>query len=447
MRQRLAVVDEHQLLLRRIAPQQIQQRRLLAAGAHRRPPFRQRTPVRCVGVARGKPLHRRRRGRRRRSRGGQQVMQRQPVPPRTAVGGKQARQFGEIAVSVTLAGLSVHPYGRGMAARQPQRHGGTGVADHRVAHQFAQAFGIGRPPRLARRHVGGAEFLERLEDARLQQCQEVVELGQVVLHRRRRQQQQKALVQPVHQLVALAGAVAEVVRLVDDDEVEVPVDQPLGVLAPACHRQRGDQPGLAPEALGIVAQQRVVGAGARDVELVLQLFAPLPDERRRHQHQHALGHAAQQVFLQHHPGLDGLAEPDLVRQQHPAAEPLQHLAHALHLVGERFDAAQMRKAQQFVETLRQAEMAEPLPQSIPATVRPRRAAASPPARAPDRVRSRTGCRCPAAATPAVGRACRRSRAPAPCAAAPPAGSWPQASTSLCFRPSSRAAGRPAAAAP
>ena len=145
-------------------------------------------------------------------------------------------------------------------------------------------------------------------------------------------------------------------------------------LAPACHRQRGDQPGLAPEALGIVAQQRIVRAGARDVELALQLFAPLPDERRRHQHQHALGHAAQQVFLQHHPGLDGLAEPDLVRQQHPAAEPLQYLAYGLHLVGERFDAAQMRQAQQLVEPLRQTEMAEPLPQPIPPTVRPRQAA-------------------------------------------------------------------------
>ena len=220
----------------------------------------------------------------------------------------------------------------------------------------------------------------------------------------------------------------------------------------ACSRRRATASeaisrGWLQKRSGSSRNSRVVRAGARDVELVLQLFAPLPDERRRHQHQHALGHAAQQVFLQHHPGLDGLAEPDLVRQQHPAAEPLQHLAYGLHLVGERFDAAQMRQAQQLVETLRQAEMAEPLPQPIPPTVRPGRAVrcrqqgreiefdlerdVDVEQRQPRQWGGRVG----------------GSRAPAPCAAAPPAGPWPQASTSLCLRPSSRAAGRPAAGAP
>ena len=175
-----------------------------------------------------------------------------------------------------------------MAARQLQRDDGARVADHRVAHQLAQAFGIGRLARLARRHVGGAKLLQRLEDARLQQRQQVVELDQVVLHRRRRQQQQKALVQRVHQLVALARAVAQVVRLVDDDEIEVAADAG----ASACSRRRA----TASEAIrrfwlqnrfGSLAQQRVVGGRAGDVELGLQLLPPLPDQRRRRQHQHA----------------------------------------------------------------------------------------------------------------------------------------------------------------
>ena len=137
--------------------------------------------------------------------------------------------------------------------------------------------------------------------------------------------------------------------------------------------KRSDQALLAPEPVGIAAQQRVVGGRAGDVELGLQLLAPLPDQRRRRQHEHALDHAAQQVLLEHHAGLDGLAEPDLVGEQHPAAKLLEHLAHGLDLVPEGFDAAQMRQAEQLVEALRQAEMGEALAQPVPAAVAFRRA--------------------------------------------------------------------------
>ena len=147
------------------------------------------------------------------------------------------------------------------------------------------------------------------------------------------------------------------------------LDQALGVLASGVPApSEAIRRCWLQNALGIAAQQRVVGGGAGDVELGLQLLAPLPDQRRRHQHQHALGHAAQQVLLQHHPGLDGLAEPDLVGQQHPAAELLQHLAHGLDLIPEGLDPAQMRQAQQLVETLRQTEMGEALAQLVPAAI-------------------------------------------------------------------------------
>ena len=107
---------------------------------------------------------------------------------------------------------------------------------------------------------------------------------------------------------------------------------------------------------------------AGDVELGLQLLAPLPHQRRRRQHQHALDHAAQQVFLEHHAGLDSLAEPDFVRQQYAAAELFQHLAHGLDLMAEGFDPMQMGQAQQLVEALRQAEMGEALAQPVPSAV-------------------------------------------------------------------------------
>ena len=103
-----------------------------------------------------------------------------------------------------------------------------------------------------------------------------------------------------------------------------------------------------------------MGGRAGNVELGLELLPPLADERRRGQHEHAVDHAAQQILLEDHAGLDGLAEPDFIGEQHAAAKLLEHLAHGLDLVPEGFDAAQMRKAEQFVEALREAEMGEAL---------------------------------------------------------------------------------------
>jgi len=54
--ERLVVVDENQLLLIRIAPQQVQQGGLLAAIADRRPMLRQCLPVGVIGTATGEAL-------------------------------------------------------------------------------------------------------------------------------------------------------------------------------------------------------------------------------------------------------------------------------------------------------------------------------------------------------------------------------------------------------
>ena len=117
---------------------------------------------------------------------------------------------------------------------------------------------------------------------------------------------------------------------------------------------------LAPEPFRVAAQQPVVGGRAGNVELGLKLLPPLPDQRRRGQHEHAVDYAAQQILLEHHTGFDGLAEPDFVGEQNAAAKLLEHLAHGLDLVPEGFDAAQMRQAEQFVEALREAEMGKAL---------------------------------------------------------------------------------------
>ena len=86
---------------------------------------------------------------------------------------------------------------------------------------------------------------------------------------------------------------------------------------------------------------------------------------RRGQYQHALHHTAQHILLQYHPRFHSLPQAYLVRQQDPATELLQHLAHRLHLEPVGIHAVQLRQAQQFVEALQEVQMRE-----FPAQVKP-----------------------------------------------------------------------------
>ena len=55
MRERLARMDEDQLLLGRVAPNQVDERRLLAAGFDRRPPVGKFSPDWIAGISRRDP--------------------------------------------------------------------------------------------------------------------------------------------------------------------------------------------------------------------------------------------------------------------------------------------------------------------------------------------------------------------------------------------------------
>src|SRR5262252_10954394 len=157
-------------------------------------------------------------------------------------------------------------------------------------------------------------------------------------------------------------------RLVNDNEIEVMRQQVPGMLVAARLRNRCNYALLAPECVRITAQQRIVGGGARNIEFGLKLFPPLPDQRCRREDEHALDHAAQQIFLKHHASLDGFTEADLVGKQHPTAELLEHLADGLDLIPEGFDARQMGQAQQLVEALGEAQMSETFAKLVPGAV-------------------------------------------------------------------------------
>jgi hypothetical protein len=91
----------------------------------------------------------------------------------------------EVCVAACFGGIGHRPDGAGVPARQSEGRECSGVAHHGPAHQVAQTIAIDRFARFAWHHVGRPEILLGPENARLQQRQQIIQLDQIVLHRRR----------------------------------------------------------------------------------------------------------------------------------------------------------------------------------------------------------------------------------------------------------------------
>src|SRR5881409_4063268 len=102
--------------------------------------------------------------------------------------------------------------------------------------------------------------------------------------------------------------------------------------------QGGDDAWLRPEGRWILAQQGIVTGGKGHVELGRHLLLPLADQRRWRQDEHALDHATQEIFFEHHAGFDRLAQANLVGQQDAPAKLFEYFAHGFSLVPLRVDA-------------------------------------------------------------------------------------------------------------
>src|SRR5436190_1890522 len=81
----------------------------------------------------------------------------------------------------------------------------------------------------------------------------------------------------IDELPALACSIAQMMRLVDDDEIELALGQALGVFTPARGRDRGNDAVLRPECFRFIAQARIICRREGKTELGLQFLAPLPD--------------------------------------------------------------------------------------------------------------------------------------------------------------------------
>src|SRR5262249_15654968 len=115
--ERLAIVDEDQFLFLRIAPQQLEQGRPLAAVGDRRPALRQRVPPRRIAVAVGEAPDGGRRGGRRRSRGAEQMLKREPASD-ASLGRQCACGRRQFLIGRTLPFRAVHADRHGVPTRQ-----------------------------------------------------------------------------------------------------------------------------------------------------------------------------------------------------------------------------------------------------------------------------------------------------------------------------------------
>ena len=123
-----------------------------------------------------------------------------------------------------------------------------------------------------------------------------------------------------------------VVRLVHDDQVPRAGRQQIWLaLAPFGQLAGGDEDVLSVPGVGNigrmllllpehVAEVAAIEEGNVEGKLLVELFLPLAADRSGGQYQAAADVARQDELAQHQPGLDGLAQADLVTQQEPFRE-------------------------------------------------------------------------------------------------------------------------------
>jgi len=204
------------------------------------------------------------------------------------------------------------------------------------AQGFETARGVG---------ILGAEGVDVAEEALVDQGREPVELEQRVLQGRRRQQQLAAVLRgpadALAHLVAGTVGVAKLVGLVDDHQVPV---LRLQLFAHAVGEVEGQDDdartlqGIPAGPAGFPPAQRVENH-RRQVELLLQFELPLLAEGRWTDHQQSALPLGPEL-AENDAGLDGLAQPDFVGQEHALRQRrLQGKQRGLDLVGVQVDGS------------------------------------------------------------------------------------------------------------
>ena len=109
-------------------------------------------------------------------------------------------EIADLPVQQALGRRLRHPHGLDFARRERERRVGATGADHDALQEASEARCIARSALVVPGQEVAAELRERPHGARPHERDQVVELTQVVLHRRRREQQQIARIEFVQEL-------------------------------------------------------------------------------------------------------------------------------------------------------------------------------------------------------------------------------------------------------
>ena len=166
---------------------------------------------------------------------------------------------------------------------------------------------------------------------------------------------------PVGLVAGVSPRPSQVVGLVHDQEIDPGLDRLLGEPAPGSKQVEPDDRArvdlerveIRPMVAGHVGEPLLVKKGKDLVVLAPELAQPLKSQGLGRDDQGAVGAAGLEEAIEDQAGLDGLAQPDLIRQQPAHRIAVAGALGGVELVGEELDASAEEGAQS-------AGLAEPL---------------------------------------------------------------------------------------
>ena len=261
-----------------------------------------------------------------------------------------AHEVGHVLVEGMLGRGEREAFGPRPPPGELQAHRAAAIADHHLRQQLVQLVHVARGQLVALVHEVALELPRRVQEPRLQERDQVEQLLEVVLHGSRRQQEDELLLDFTGELPGLGIAIAEVMRLVDDDHVPPPGQDRRPVRLALGGMDRGNHPvELVPGTRPALAKRGIVVADQLDRELAPHFPLPLLDQRRRHEDQDRSGQPSDHQLRQDEPGLDRFAQADFIAQHGPAAEPPQDSLGGADLVLEQLDVAHQGERDEPVE--------------------------------------------------------------------------------------------------
>ena len=216
------------------------------------------------------------------------------------------------------------------------------VADHDGGERLMQLILI-FDRTLANDKVGG-EFAVAAELSWLEQCDEVVQLLQIILDGGSGQQKTILFAQPGNELIVGRFLVFELMRLVNDEHVVIGGQEQVTMRLPL-GRVDGRHDNIAAPRMGSFL------SNGSNAELAVELPHPLKHERCRNEDERPLHEAAHEILLEYQSRFNRLAKSHFIRENGSSPHVVQHFHRRVDLMLHRLKPIQEAERLQLLEAL------------------------------------------------------------------------------------------------